>query len=74
MSQNSKLKKDSGKIGRLSDKSIEWYRVYESRLAINLLEPWEKCLANLLVILSLVVAFYTSIWILKLFSSALIAQ
>lgn len=40
------------------DKIIEWYYVYETRMAINLLEPWERFIANGLVLFSLVLIIY----------------
>lgn len=45
------------------DKVIEWYNVYETRMAINLLEPWERFLANGLVIFSLMLIIYLVNWI-----------
>jgi hypothetical protein len=46
-------------------KSCEWYNVYEMRMAINLLEPWEKCLANTVVISVLFLTFYGLMWIVQ---------
>lgn len=51
------------------DKTIEWYQVYESRLAINLLEPWEKCLANVMVVGLFTLLFYIFTWVTRLFTS-----
>ena len=48
------------------EKCAEWYNVYETRLAINLLEPWEKCLANLLIIIFLALIVYLSLSVFKL--------
>ena len=48
---------------------IEWYKVYESRLAINLLEPWEKCLANMLVVSMVAVLLYVLTMFVELISS-----
>lgn len=57
-----KRKKNKGFVG----KSIEWYRVYETRLSINLLEPWEKVLANILVIAMVSLFLLSLLWIVKL--------
>lgn len=54
------------------EKSLEWYRVYETRTAINLLEPWEKCLANLIIVMVLILLVMFLFWIGKLFFGILI--
>lgn len=46
------------------DTIIEWYNVYETRMAINLLEPWERYMANGLIIFSLMLMIYLLNWIL----------
>jgi len=62
-----KIRKNTGLI----DLAIEWYHVYECRMAINLLEPWEKFLANALVMTVLGALFYGSLWILSLITKLL---
>lgn len=49
---------------RALDRMFEWYRVYETRMAINLLEPWEKCLANSLIVLVLSLMSCLLVWVL----------
>lgn len=46
-------------------KSYDWYNVYESRMAINLLEPWEKVLANTIVISVLVLSLSGLLWTIQ---------
>lgn len=48
------------------DKTLEWYHVYEQRMHINLLEPWEKVLANILVLSTLAFALSISLWMLSM--------
>lgn len=52
-------------VSRLVGKSYEWYKVYEARLGINLLEPWEKCIANSLLTLIFCLFVYGLIWAIK---------
>lgn len=47
------------------DKLVEWYRVYETRLSINLLEPWEKVLSNILVLVVITSLIYLLFWSVK---------
>lgn len=53
------------------DKISEWRQVYESRMSINLLEPWEKCLAYTMLTLMLLLTYYICTLIFNMLSRVL---
>lgn len=67
-----RCKNNKGGFETIVEKTCKWYRVYETRLAINLLEPWEKCLANVLMIMLTPLALYIILWMAKVCASYLL--
>lgn len=65
-----KSKKKDTNPGLLAS-AFDLYKVYECRMAINLLEPWEKCLANSLVLTIVAILLYCGLWVFSLLARSL---